>query len=136
MKATLKVIATLKPITIFHEPINLRADNVGRIDSHAQKLNAAGKLRVKFRAGTFNDDNLNAYQLWQLQTVERLAGELGLAEVLKLWPDTTLAVSKNWELAMRESGQLISNRAFEAHREWCQKWWNLVSDWPKDRKSK
>lgn len=136
MKATLKAIATLKPITIFHEPINLRGDNVGRIDSHAQKLHAAGKLRVKFRAGTFNDDNLNAYQLWQLQTVERLAGELGLAEVLKLWPDTALAVRKNWELAMRESGQLISNCAFDAHQEWCQKWWNLVSDWPKDRKSK
>lgn len=135
MKATLKAIATLKPVTVFHEPINLRADNVGRIDSHAQKLKAAGKLKVKFRTGTFNDDNLTAYQLWQLQTVERLANEVGLGKVLKLWPDSALGVRKNWELAMRESGLLISNRAFEAHLAWCQKWWNLVSDWPKGRKS-
>lgn len=134
MRATLKAIAQLKPVTVFHESINLRADNVGRIDRHAQKLKDAGRLKVNFCAGTFNDESLTAYQLWQLQTVERLAEEVGLTKVLKLWPDADMGVRANWELAMRESGQLISDRAFEAHLAWCQKWWNLVSDWPKDRK--
>ena len=135
MRATLRAIAQLKPVTVFHEAINLRADNVGRIDRHAQKLKDAGRLKVNFCAGTFNDESLTAYQLWQLQTVERLAEEVGLTKVLKLWPDADMGVRANWELAMRESGQLISDRAFAAHLAWCQKWWTLVSDWPKDRKA-
>jgi hypothetical protein len=31
LRATLKAIAALDPITVFHEPINLRADNAARI---------------------------------------------------------------------------------------------------------
>lgn len=131
MRTTLKAIAKLKPVTVFHEPINIRAKNVTRISNSAKKLEDAGKLKVAFRAGTFEAENWAAYAIWQLQTVERLASEVGLGNVLKLWPDPALGVRKNWEFAMRESDQPISDRAFEAHLEWCQKWWDLVSDWPK-----
>ena len=132
LRATLRAIATLKPITVFHEPINLKADNVGRIERHAQTLRGAGELRVEFRSDAYHEDSFYAYQLWQLQTVERLAEEAGLKKVLKLWPDADLGARKNWELAMRESRQPISNRGFQAHLTWCQRWWDVVSDWPKE----
>ncbi|XHR28439.1 MAG: radical SAM protein [Chthoniobacteraceae bacterium] len=38
IRATLAAVKELDPITIFHEPINVRAGNVDRIKSHAAKL--------------------------------------------------------------------------------------------------
>ena len=35
LRATLKAVAELEPITIFHEPINIRAENVARIEAQA-----------------------------------------------------------------------------------------------------
>ena len=35
LRATLKAVAELEPITIFHEPINIRAENVARIEEQA-----------------------------------------------------------------------------------------------------
>ena len=38
LRATLQAVAELEPITIFHEPINIRAENVARIEQHAEAL--------------------------------------------------------------------------------------------------
>jgi DNA repair photolyase len=38
LRATLRAVAELEPITIFHEPINIRAENVERIQAHADQL--------------------------------------------------------------------------------------------------
>src|SRR5207247_7852791 len=38
LRATLKAVTELDPITIFHEPINIRAENVARIERHAEAL--------------------------------------------------------------------------------------------------
>ena len=35
LRATLQAVAEIKPVTIFHEPINIRAENVERFESHA-----------------------------------------------------------------------------------------------------
>jgi DNA repair photolyase len=35
LRATLQAVAELEPITIFHEPINIRAENVARIEAQA-----------------------------------------------------------------------------------------------------
>src|SRR5207237_1402697 len=38
LRATLQAVAELEPITIFHEPINIRAENVARIERQAEAL--------------------------------------------------------------------------------------------------
>ena len=38
LRETLTAIAELEPITIFHEPINIRAENVARIKAHAEEI--------------------------------------------------------------------------------------------------
>jgi DNA repair photolyase len=35
LRATLEAVADLEPVTVFHEPINIRAENVTRIHTHA-----------------------------------------------------------------------------------------------------
>jgi len=53
LRATLKAVAELEPITIFHEPINIRAENVARIEAHARALGVQLKTEVlrRVRAG-------------------------------------------------------------------------------------
>jgi len=38
LEATLRAVAALDPVTIFHEPINIRAENVARIQVHAKSV--------------------------------------------------------------------------------------------------
>ena len=38
LRTTLEAVKELDPITIFHEPINIRAENVARIEEHAERL--------------------------------------------------------------------------------------------------
>ena len=42
LRATLKAVAELEPITIFHEPINIRAENVARIEEQSAEHWAFG----------------------------------------------------------------------------------------------
>src|ERR1700720_2478502 len=46
LRATLKAVAELEPITIFHEPINVRAENVARMKAQADKLGISLKTEV------------------------------------------------------------------------------------------
>ena len=46
LRATLKAVAELEPITIFHEPINIRAENVARIEAQATLLGVQLKTAV------------------------------------------------------------------------------------------
>jgi len=81
LRATLEAVAELKPITIFHEPINIRAENVERIESQAESLGLVLKTDVFETRQQWQDYAINA-----LQTVERLADELGIADRLHLGP--------------------------------------------------
>ena len=87
LRATLEAIRPLKPLTVFHEPINIRAENVERIATHAAGL----KPPVKLQTEVFDDgSSWRRYSVEQLMTVEKVAGELGMEEHLHLWPDKNL----------------------------------------------
>lgn len=105
LERTFAAIAALDPVTIFHEPINIRADNVARIEAHAKKLG------VEMRSEVFaTPERWAHYSISQLAFVEGLAERYGCADRLHLWPDAAL---KKWMDA-----------------EWLAKWWGRVSAWP------
>ena len=113
LRATLSAIAALQPVTIFHEPINLRAENVARIEAEAARLGI--RLRTEMFA---TREAWQDYALDALRTVERMAGELGIADRLHLWPDKSLG------------SRAALRRAPENHASWLQKWWTRISEWP------
>lgn len=116
LRATLRAVAGVEPVTIFHEPINIRAENVERIQSHADEMGVKLKTDVFVTREQWQD-----YAVDSLRTVERLANELGLTDQLHLWPDKSL-------------GNLgISNRMPNPtqHLRWLQRWWDRISEWPK-----
>lgn len=123
----------IKPVTIFHEPINIRAENAERIEAHAR---AIGLLTLSFsneeRAGVrsrhlvLRTDVFGSRERWQdyavtaLQTVERLAAEVGVADRLHLWPDKSLA---NVGVANRKPKP-------REYLRWLRKSWSRISEWP------
>ena len=71
LRKTLSAVAELDPITIFHEPINIRAENVARIQR------TADALRVSLNTAVFSArEEWQGYALNALRTVERLAKNL------------------------------------------------------------
>ncbi len=112
---TIKAIAKLDPYTIFHEPINIRADNVARI------AHAASSIGVNLRSEVFKTrESWESYAISSLQTVERLAKQFGMSDRLHLWPDKSLGTAK------------ISRSVpdFTSHMRWLLKWWDRKSEWP------
>lgn len=108
LRQTLLTIKSLDPLTVFHEPINIRAENVQRIQTHAKSLG------VKLRDETWTDrDSWAAYALNQLALVEYLAGKLKV-DGLHLWPDDGLK-------SYKRSG---------SGPAWLDRWWNRISEWP------
>lgn len=116
LRSTLSAIAELDPVTIFHEPINIRAENVARIEEHAQKLNFRLKSEVFATRESWTE-----YALYSLKTVQLIAKELGLTRKLHLWPDKALGSS--WVLNTKKHPI--------AHQKWLNRWWTRISEWPK-----
>jgi len=142
LRATLTAVRDLNPITVFHEPINLRAQNVERIEAHARDL----KVSVD-TAPLKRRESWCKYAVDQLILVERIAEELGLIDVLKLWPDSQLGNAKAFVKAgeyrhrqaagvRREGRHAVQLRArqfeqqFSKFEKWLHFWWNRVSAWP------
>jgi DNA repair photolyase len=125
MEKTLRAVAELDPVTVFMEPINIRADNVKRIEAHAAALG------VTVRTGVFSTpEKWRNYSLLQMHTFENLASKVGLRDRLHLWPDASmgsrLAVTqfldpKNW-------GGIVAPETYE---QWVHRHWNKISAWPK-----
>ena len=115
LRATLEAIAKVKPLTIFHEPINIRAENVDRIQSHADELGVQLKTDVFETRERWQDYAVNA-----LQTVERLAKEIGIADQLHLWPDKSLG-----NLSVANRMPIPKN-----YMKWLRKSWTRISEWP------
>ena len=113
IRAVLEAIKPLKPLTIFHEPINIRAENVERIAAHARDLNVDLRTDVFKNGSTWRD-----YAVEQLRAVQRIATELGMADQLHLWPDKSLrapgAFMKARQTAFREANP---NRRETKHEE-------------------
>ncbi|HAB16332.1 MAG TPA: hypothetical protein DCE44_07765 [Verrucomicrobiales bacterium] len=115
LRATLRAVAELEPVTVFHEPINIRAENVERIESHARGLGVILKTDVFATRERWQDYAINS-----LQTVERLAEELGLADRLHLWPDKSLG----------NAGMTDRQINPKEHIRWLRRWWGRLSEWP------
>lgn len=120
LAATLKAVAAVNPVTIFHEPINVRAENVARIATHAKSLGVELKADVLATRETWQK-----YALRSLRTVERLANDLGLADRLHLWPDKSLGTRAAMKL-VEDPGD---------HTKWLMRWWNRISEWPSNETS-
>jgi DNA repair photolyase len=116
LRATLTAVAGLEPITIFHEPINIRAENVARIKA------IAGSAGVKLRTGVFDTrEAWQNYAIEALHTVHKLAKELGVARQLHLWPDRSLG-SQSMASRMPQPEKYLERLGY---------WWHRVSEWPK-----
>lgn len=115
IRATMTAIAALEPVTIFHEPINIRAENVQRISTHARTLG------IQLKTSVFETrDSWRTYALDSLRTVTRVARELKVSNRLHLWPDKALGTK-----------EVISARANpDKYQTWLEKCWNKVSAWP------
>lgn len=115
LRNTLSAVAELDPITVFHEPINIRAENVARIQR------TADALEVSLNTEVFSTrEHWQEYALHSLKTVERLAGELGIGNQLHLWPDKSLGTKAR--VAAAPNPLDYSN--------WLHRWWNRISEWP------
>ena len=116
VRATMTEIKKLKPHTVFHEPINMRAENVERIEAHARSLG------VQLNTAVFTSrEAWRAYSVAQLKLVERVAGEVRLSRQLHLWPDKALGS----QAALKEQ------RDPADYRKWLEKWWTRISEWPR-----
>ena len=116
LRATLEAIAEVNPVTIFHEPINIRAENVERIQSHADELGLKLKTDVFETRERWQDYAVNA-----LQTVESLAQEIGIADRLHLWPDKSLG-------SLSVANRMPKPRDY---MRWLRNSWTRISEWPK-----
>lgn len=115
LRATLRAVAEVEPVTIFHEPINIRAENVERIQKHADELEVNLKTDVFATREQWQDYAVNA-----LEVVERLGREIGIGDRLHLWPDKSLGSASS------------ANRMPDPtkHYRWLKKWWERISEWP------
>ncbi len=115
LRATLEAVAELDPITIFHEPINIRAENVSRIAAHARTLD------VKLQTDVFSTrERWQTYALDSLHKVFKISHEIGINDRLHLWPDKSL-------------GSQVLAQKMPNPRKYLKRlhhWWNRVSEWP------
>jgi DNA repair photolyase len=115
LEATLNAIADLDPITVFHEPINIRAQNVNRIQAHAQTLGVSVNTQVFASPAAWR-----RYAMESLLTVQSLAAKLGLADRLHSWPDKSLGTAAAANATPKP----------EAHLRFIHRCWNRISEWP------
>lgn len=120
LRATLQALVPIQPTTIFHEPINVRAENVARMQVEAVRLGLALQTDVFATRESWQD-----YAVESLRTVERIAAELGQGACLHLWPDKSLG--------SKQAVQKIATRRGEepAHfMSWLETCWTRISEWP------
>lgn len=112
---TLMAIRELDPITVFHEPINIRAENVRRIEAHARSLG------VTVRTDVFETrESWAEYALYSMYTVGLYAERLGMSDRLHLWPDKSQG--SKWMLKGFDDP--------EGQLSWLNHWWARISEWP------
>jgi DNA repair photolyase len=115
LRKTMQAFTGLEPLTIFHEPINIRAENVARIAAHAKTQG------VTLNTGVFDSQkNWSEYALRSFKDVIQVAKELNVRDRLHLWPDKSLG-----------HPSIVSVRKDPAgYQRWLDKCWNRVSEWP------
>ena len=114
--ATLSAVAKINPITIFHEPINIRAENVTRIRAQAAQMG------VELRSDVFDTrESWQDYAVDALRKVLEISTLLGVERSLHLWPDKSLG------------GQALVARMPNPQKylKRLEHWWHRVSEWPR-----
>jgi len=138
LRETIQALMELKPYTIFHEPINTRAENVARIEAQAEALG------LKINSGVFRTkERWREYAFHQLSLVEKICDDLNVPEgVLHLWPDKDLAshdgfISMKQMQAEREhgGGAFTKELKAKAEAEWKEQWEPWIKYWhnPEER---
>ena len=106
-------VAALQPVTVFHEPINIRTGNVERMKREAQALG------FEFMENVFaTKENWEEFAVAQLLVAETLATNLGLGCVFHSWPDSTLGSKR------------VRDAFGPDYSEWIDECWYRVSAWP------
>lgn len=113
--ATVAAVAALDPVTVFHEPINIRADNVARIASYAKSRGVTVNTAVFASQMAWSEYALRAFQ-----TVIEAARANGIGGRLHLWPDKSLG---NAEVVRARSDP-------DTYRKWLEEKWARISEWP------
>ncbi|MBP8261599.1 MAG: radical SAM protein [Verrucomicrobia bacterium] len=123
IRQTLQAVADAGVWTVFAEPVNIRAENVARIEAHAASLD------IRLNTSVFKDaETWQAYAINTLKTIERIADEIGVSDRLHLWPDAALGTG----VALKR----LPPHQREAHTAWLNRYWNRVSEWPASASSK
>jgi DNA repair photolyase len=113
LSRVLGAVVALQPVTVFHEPIQIRAENVGRMKREAEALG------FEFMDHVFTTkEEWEGYAITQLLTAQTVANKLGLGPVFHPWPDSTLG-SKRVRYAFGSG-----------YSDWIDECWNRVSAWP------
>ncbi|MEI8121779.1 MAG: radical SAM protein [bacterium] len=143
LRKTMKAVADLKPITIFHEPINIRAENVARIEAKAKEVGRPIRSEV-----FASRERWREYAFDQFALSEEIARDLKIPEgVLHQWPDEVLE-SKGGYLKMRRMQMerdfcvtsLTAAQKTQCEEDWKEqqepwvKYWHSpeerISSWP------
>jgi len=115
------MIKSLDPVTVYHEPINVRGGNVDLMENEFHKLG------LEFRSDIFrNTENWAVYATQALRDFEAAAGEVGFSDQLKLWPDGDL-MGESAIQAVVDAG--IFKNALEM-AEWIKNQWERPVVWP------
>ena len=121
LRATLTAVADLDPITVFHEPINIRAENIARIEAEASHLN------IRLKTEVFSSrDSWQEYALGALKSMWTISSELEIRDRVHLWPDKALGSQKT----------VSSMPDPVAYQRWLSARWSRISEWPKPASSK
>lgn len=113
LASVLGEIGRLNPVTIFHEPINLRGGNIDRMRKEAEAIG------LPFRGDVFeNTERRVEYAIGQLRMAEDVACQLGLGDRFHPWPDSSLGTQQR----RREGGAEYS--------AWLDGCWGRISAWP------
>ena len=142
LRHTMKAIAELKPMTIFHEPINIRAGNVARIKAEA-RVQAEGKKSAhsekvlkqlkSMRSEVFNtNETWREYAYERFALVDKIAREINLPEgVLHQWPDKVLATQDPFMKMKLMQAARSSNvqRLSTAQKETAEAEWVGIKAW-------
>lgn len=117
----LTVINSLAPVTVFHEPVNVRGGNVDLMERefHRKGLDSHGDI---FR----NRKGWAVYAARSLMEFEIAAQETGLEDRLKLWPDRDLLEEDAID-AVVEGGLFADPLEFT---NWVHDHWVRPSAWP------
>jgi DNA repair photolyase len=116
IQQTMRAVTEAAPVTVFAEPINIRAENVERIRKEGVEHG------VEMRVDVFKTpETWSLYALKQLRDTEQAAQTTSIADRLHLWPDAALG-------SRRVRGIQRDATAYDA---WLRKYWERVSEWPK-----